>query len=145
MWTVYSDGACAKNPGPAGWGAVVIKESGEATSHSGYLGLGTNQVAELAGAIEGLELVPEGASVELVSDSQYVLKGLTEWRRGWESRNFVNSKGDPVANLELWKRLYRVADKRKVKTRWVRGHTGDKFNEMADILATTAVARGRKG
>lgn len=145
MWVVYSDGACAKNPGPAGWGAVVIAQGGEAQGFSGYLGHGTNQIAELSGAIEGLARVPEGASVELVSDSQYVLKGLTEWRRGWESRNFVNSKGDPVANLALWKRLYAVADKRKVATRWVRGHTGDRFNEMADALATTAVADGRRG
>jgi ribonuclease HI len=144
MWIVYSDGACSKNPGPAGWGAVVLPADGKPQSFSGFLGHGTNQIAELSGAIEGLANVPEGSEVELVSDSQYVLKGLAEWRAGWERRNFVNSKGDPVANQALWKRLYAVADKRKVHTRWVRGHNGDRFNEMADALATTAVAEGRK-
>ena len=102
---------------------------------NGYIGIGTNQIAELTGAIEGLSRVPEGAAVELVSDSQYVLKGLTEWRAGWERRGFRNSKNEAVANLALWKRLYQVADARKVTTRWVRGHNGDLFNEQADILA----------
>ena len=77
--------------------------------------------------------------VELVSDSQYVLKGLSEWRAGWERRGFRNSKNEPVANLDLWKRLFQVADQRKVKVRWVRGHNGDLLNERADALANEAL------
>ena len=139
-WTAYTDGACAPtNPGPAGWGAVVIAPDGDEVDHFGFIGLGTNQIAELTAAIEGLELVPRGAEVELVSDSQYVLKGLTEWRPGWERRGFRNSKGDPVANQALWKRLYAAADARRVSVRWVRGHNGDRCNEKADALANKAL------
>jgi ribonuclease HI len=105
-----------------------------------FICLGTNQIAELTAAIEGLTLVPAGAAVELVSDSQYVLKGLTEWRAGWERKGYRNSKGDPVANLALWKRLFAAADQRRVSVRWVRGHNGDRCNEKADALAMWAVA-----
>ena len=96
--------------------------------------------AELTAAIEGLSHVPSGAAVELVSDSQYVLKGLTEWRTGWERKNYRNSKGEPVANLALWKQLFAAADARRVSVRWVRGHTGDRCNEKADGLANKALA-----
>ncbi len=142
-WIAYTDGACApSNPGPAGWGAVLIAPDGVTeTDHYGFLGHGTNQIAELSAAIEGLERVPVGASVELVSDSQYVLKGLSEWRAGWERKGYRNSKGEPVANLALWKRLFAIADARKVATRWVRGHNGDPYNERADKLANTALQR----
>ncbi len=140
-WLAYTDGACApSNPGPAGWGAVLLPPSAQvATEHYGFIGPGTNQIAELTAAIEGLTRVPAGAAVELVSDSQYVLKGLSEWRMGWERKGYKNSKGDPVANLALWKRLFALADARKVTTRWVRGHNGDKYNERADVLANIAL------
>lgn len=105
----------------------------------GFIGPGTNQIAELTAAIEGLTLVPPGAAVELVSDSQYVLKGLSEWRAGWERKGYKNSKGEQVANLALWKRLFALADARKVSTRWVRGHNGDPYNERADALANQAL------
>ncbi|MGH8798481.1 MAG: ribonuclease H family protein [Caldimonas sp.] len=141
-WTAYTDGACApSNPGPAGWGAVVIAPDGVTeTDHYGYIGHGTNQIAELTAALEGLSRVPAGAAVELVSDSQYVLKGLSAWRAGWERKGFRNSKGEPVANLALWKQLFAVADARRVTTRWVRGHNGDPRNERADALANKALA-----
>jgi ribonuclease HI len=140
-WVVYADGACApSNPGPAGWGLVLIAPDGRSESdHFGFIGPGTNQIAELTAAIEGLSRVPAGAAVELVSDSQYVLKGLGEWRAGWERRGFRNAKGEPVANLGLWKRLFALADARRVSTRWVRGHNGDVYNERADALAGQAL------
>ena len=141
-WVAYTDGACApSNPGPAGWGCVLIAPDGKTESdHYGFIGPGTNQIAELTAALEGLERVPPGSVVELVSDSQYVLKGLTEWRAGWERKGFRNSKGEVVANLALWKELFAVADARKVTTRWVRGHNGDVYNERADALANKALA-----
>jgi ribonuclease HI len=107
-------------------------------------GKNTNQIAEITAAIEGLSRIPEGAAVELVSDSQYVLKGLSEWRAGWERKGWRNSKNEPVANLELWKRLFAVADARKVSTRWVRGHNGDVLNERADALANAALAHAAR-
>lgn len=141
-WVAYTDGACApSNPGPAGWGVVLIAADGATeTDHYGFIGPGTNQIAELTAALEGLSRVPVGAAVELVSDSQYVLKGLGEWRAGWERKGYRNSKGEPVANLALWKQLFAVADARKVTTRWVRGHNGDVYNERADALANKALA-----
>ena len=140
-WTAYTDGACAPtNPGPAAWGAVILGPDGQTAEQArGFIGHGTNQIAEITAAIEGLLRVPEGVVVELVSDSQYVLKGLSEWRAGWERRGFRNSKNEPVANLDLWKRLFQVADQRKVKVRWVRGHNGDLLNERADRLANQAL------
>jgi ribonuclease HI len=145
-WVAYTDGACApSNPGPSGWGAVLLPPGTTASQeHYGFIGPGTNQIAELTAALEGLKKVPEGAAVELVSDSQYVLKGISEWRAGWERKGFRNSKGEMVANLGLWKQLFAVVDARKVSTRWVRGHNGDVHNERADELANLAL-RVRSG
>ena len=138
-FVVYSDGGCKGNPGPAGWG-VVLLEAGEVKfAAGGYIGTQSNQIAELVAAIEGLSRVPEGAQVELVSDSQYTLKGLTEWRKGWERKGWTNSTGQPVANQEYWKKLFALADRRKVTTRWVKGHSGDMLNERCDALATKAI------
>ena len=140
-WVVYTDGACApSNPGPSAWGVVLHAPGGhDDAEHHGFIGQGTNQIAELTAAIEGLRRTPEGAVVELVCDSQYVLKGLSEWRTGWERRGFKNSKGEVIANLALWKRLFALADARKVATRWVRGHNGHAHNERADELANLAL------
>lgn len=144
MWIAYTDGGAApSNPGPAAWGAVIIAPDKIVKHHHGFIGHGTNQIAELTAAIEGLLLIPAGAKVELVSDSQYVLKGLTEWRKGWEKNGMRNSKKEIVANLELWQRLYHVADARKVTTRWVKGHSGNQYNEQADVLVGKALALAR--
>lgn len=140
FWAAYTDGACRGNPGPAAWGAVILGPEGRVVAEEcGFIGRATNQIAEIVAAIEGLSRVPLGAHVELVSDSQYVLKGLTEWRQGWERRQWRNSKNEPVANLELWQRLYGVADARQIRVRWVRGHNGDLLNERADRLANQAL------
>jgi ribonuclease HI len=142
--TVYTDGASKGNPGPSGWGVVLLDGGEVKFAGGGYIGDSiTNQVAEITAAIEGLSRVPEGARVELVSDSQYTLKGLTEWRAGWERKGWRTASGEPVKNLDLWKRLYALADKRKVTTRWVKGHNGDPLNERADDLANKAVASRR--
>ncbi|MHB1770593.1 MAG: ribonuclease H family protein [Acidimicrobiales bacterium] len=149
QWAVYSDGGCAPhNPGPAAWGALIETPTGETLERNGFIGHGTNQIAELTGAIEGLKVTPAGAEVLLVSDSQYVIKGLTEWRRGWERRGWRNSQGDPVANASLWRALFALADERRVQARWVRGHAGHPQNERADRLAGEALraeARGARG
>ena len=136
QYIVYSDGGCQGNPGPAGWGAVVIQPSGKYRAYYGFLGKGTNQIAEVAAAINGLKQTPPGCDVELVSDSQYMLKGLKEWRSGWERRGWKTAAGEPVKNKELFQKLYQLVDDRNVTTRWVKGHNGDKFNEIADALAS---------
>ena len=144
-WAAYTDGACAPtNPGPAAWGAVILDPEGAVQIQAkGFIGHGTNQIAEITAAIEGLARIPPGEPVELVSDSQYVLKGLSEWRAGWVRRNWRNARNEPVANRALWERLFEVADARRVSVRWVRGHAGDRFNEAADALANDALREAR--
>jgi ribonuclease HI len=142
LWRAITDGACApSNPGPAGWGAILVSPQGQRTEHYGFIGPGTNQIAELSAGIEALRRTPVGAQVELIADSQYLLKGLSEWRAGWERKGFRNSKGERVANLELWKTLFALADQRKVRTRWVKGHSGDPDNDRADALANLALEK----
>ena len=142
QWAVYSDGGCAPhNPGPAAWGALIETPTGETLEHNGFIGHGTNQIAELTGAIEGLKATPAGAAVLLVSDSQYVIKGITEWRRGWERRGWRNSQGDPVANASLWRALFALADERRVQARWVRGPTGSLAKRCAPRRAEREALR----
>lgn len=137
--TLYTDGGCHGNPGPAGWGAVAVQAGRVVLERNDFIGVATNQVAELTAAIKGLAATPVGAIVELISDSQYVLKGISEWRKGWAARGWVNAAGQPVANKVLWVALYAEVDKRSVTTRWVRGHSGNIFNERCDVLATEAI------
>lgn len=138
-FVVYSDGGCHGNPGPAGWGVVVLQGGRVVGVAGGFLGHQTNQIAELEAAIAGLTRTPAGSVVELVSDSQYVLKGISEWRKGWEARGWLNSNKQPVANKAIWQRLFALVDARKVKVRWVKGHTGDPHNERCDELARQAI------
>lgn len=144
VWIVHGDGGCDPNPGPCGYGVVVISPDGETIEDSGFIGRGTNNVAEITAAIRGLELTPVGARVLLHSDSQYTLNGLSKWRAGWQRRGWTTAKKEPVANKDLWLELYAVADKRYVEVRWIRGHSGNVFNERCDALAAEAIRSGRR-
>lgn len=136
VYTVYTDGACAPtNPGPCAWGAVLVADGQALEQRCNFLGHGTNNIAEITAALKGLLMTPPGAIVDLYSDSQYTLKGISEWRAGWERKNWITSDRKPVKNKELWISLFAEIDKRTVRTHWVRGHNGDKFNEVADGLA----------
>lgn len=139
---VYCDGACSGNGNrevcPGGWGAVLITV-GEPGAQLGQGGKAhtTNNKMELTAAIEALKQVPRSEPVLLRTDSQYVIKGATEWRAGWVKKGMRNSKGEPVANADLWKDLWAEVDARKVKFEWVKGHNGDPGNELADLLAVS--------
>ncbi len=143
---VYCDGACSgngvKETSPGGWGALVLTAQGR---HGGYAGSPhtTNNKMELTAAIEALKSLPPLAKVVLRSDSQYVIKGCTEWRAGWVRKGMKNSKGEPVANPDLWKELWAQVDARRVKFEWVKGHNGDAGNELADSLAVLG-AQGKR-
>lgn len=139
-FVVCTDGASKGNPGPAAWGVIVVDNGVEKFAGGGYLGVQTNNIAEMTAAIEGLLRTPEGAVVELITDSQYVQKGITEWRHGWERNNWKTSTKEPVKNKEHWVRLLALADKRKLSVTWVRGHSGHPMNERCDQLANKAVA-----
>jgi ribonuclease HI len=134
---IHCDGACSGNPGPCAWGLHIQRPNGTKESHSGFIGHGTNQVAELTAAIESLARTEPGSHVRLISDSQYVVKGLTEWLPAWKRRGWRTANGSPVANETLWRRLDDLASLRKVRAQWVKGHSGDPGNEAADALATS--------
>lgn len=135
---VYADGGCDPNPGPGGWGAVIAAPEGWVELCGGERGT-TNNRMELTAAIRALEHFPEGAAIEMRCDSQYVVKSVTEWMKGWKARGWRTATG-PVKNVDLMQRLDALASRRDVRWTWVRGHAGEDGNERADRLAT----RGRR-
>ena len=139
MYQAYSDGGCKGNPGPGGWGCVVDDPTGVRRENKGGDPLTTNNKMELPGAIEALRLIPPGATVRLMTDSQYVIKGITEWLPGWKRKGWRSTTG-PVKNKELWETLDAEVQKRSVQWEWVRGHTGHPENERCDELANEAIA-----
>ena len=130
---VYADGGCDPNPGPGGWGAVIQDPAGTIELHGGERAT-TNNRMELTAAIRALEHFPEGAQIEMRCDSQYVVKSVTEWMRGWKARGWRTATG-PVKNIDLMQRLDALAAARDVRWTWVRGHAGEAGNERADRLA----------
>ncbi|MDR7037483.1 ribonuclease HI [Methylobacterium sp. BE186] len=131
---VYADGGCDPNPGPGGWGVVIAAPEGAVELCGGEPGT-TNNRMELTAAIRALEQFPEGAPIEMRCDSQYVVKSVTEWMRGWKAKGWRTTTGE-VKNVDLMKRLDELANRRDVRWTWVRGHAGDPLNERADRLAT---------
>jgi ribonuclease HI len=141
--TVYTDGACRGNPGPGGWAWAVPG----GPFASGFDPATTNQRMEIMAALEALRtLTADGASdVDVVSDSTYVVKCFTDrWWQGWQRRNWMNSQKKPVANRDLWEPLIELAvsSESSVSWHWVKGHSGDRWNDRVDELATRAADRG---
>lgn len=137
---VYTDGACKGNPGPGGWG--VLLRSGDHTRELfGGEALTTNNRMELLAVIEALGALKRPCRVRLHVDSQYVLKGMTEWLAGWRARGWRTATGQPVKNQDLWQRLDALVQGsgHAIEWRWVRGHNGDAGNEQADALANRGV------
>ena len=136
--TIYTDGACKKNPGPGGWGCVLIYGDHEKTLFGGDLNT-TNNPMELMAPIEGLQALKDPCKVNLFTDSKYVKDGISSWIHGWKKRNWRKSDGKPVINDDLWKRLDTAREKHEVEWHWVKGHSGDHYNEIADQLANQGV------
>ena len=140
---IYTDGACKGNPGPGGWG--VLLRSGDGTEKElfgGELGT-TNNRMEMMAVIEALAALKRPCSVVLHIDSQYVLKGMTEWLRGWKAKGWKTASKQPVKNVELWQRLDALVSNagHRIDWRWVKGHAGDPGNERADALANLGVEK----
>lgn len=141
---IYTDGACQGNPGPGGWGAVLLykdhrKEIKGGEAHT------TNNRMELMAAIQALESLKKPSEVYLFSDSQYVKQGITTWIHNWKKNGWRNSQREPVKNIDLWQRLDIITSFHKVVFHWVKGHAGDPENERADQLAREGVpARNEK-
>ena len=134
---VWTDGGCKPNPGPGGWGAILLFR-GHERELSGAEPASTNNRMELTAAAAALEALTRPCLVAVHTDSEYVRNGITRWHAGWVRRNWRNAAGDPVANMDLWRRLLAAAAPHEVAWHWVRGHSGDPMNERADKLATAA-------
>ena len=139
---VWTDGACQGNPGPGGWAAVLVDDAGaELDERSGGSPQTTNNIMEMTAALEGMRALPEGSSVVLVTDSRYLLDGMTSWMAGWKQRGWKTAGGDPVKNKQLWLDLEAEAARHaSVRWHWVKGHVGNALNERADELALAAAA-----
>jgi ribonuclease HI len=131
---IYTDGACSQNPGPGGWGAILIfgKHRKEL---SGGEALTTNNRMELTAAIAALEALKRPARVELHTDSEYVRNGISQWLPGWKRRGWRTAANEPVKNLDLWRRLDSAQARHQVRWHWLKGHAGHAENERADQLA----------
>ncbi|MCI5044570.1 MAG: ribonuclease HI [Aquisalinus sp.] len=131
---IYTDGACSGNPGPGGWG-VLIQRGQEEEELCGGEPETTNNRMEMMAAIKALEHMPAGEAVTLHTDSTYVMKGITEWIKGWKAKGWKNSQKKPVKNKDLWLVLDELVGTRQVNWQWVKGHAGNEGNERADALA----------
>ena len=131
---IYTDGACRGNPGPGGWGAILISGAREREMCGGDLAT-TNNRMELMAAIQALEALKMPCKVELHTDSQYVKTGISEWVSGWKARGWKTAAKAPVKNEDLWRRLDEARSRHTVDWRWVKGHNGHPLNERADGLA----------
>lgn len=138
MITIYTDGSSRGNPGPGGWAAIImdevrVVELGGRENHT------TNNRMELMGAIKALEyagkLSPE--KIELYTDSEYVMKGITLWISGWQKRNWRTAANKPVLNQDLWQELLKVSEGKEIEWKYVAGHAGHEFNERCDVMATS--------
>jgi ribonuclease HI len=139
---IYTDGACSGNPGPGGWGAVLIYGEKRKEICGGDLAT-TNNRMELMGAIQALEALTKPCKVELHTDSQYVQKGIHEWIHSWKKRGWLTADKKPVKNDDLWKRLDTARLRHEVDWRWVKGHAGHELNELADELARRGLQETR--
>ncbi len=135
---IYTDGACKGNPGPGGWGALLVAGKHRKEMFGGEANT-TNNRMELLAVIRALEALNKPCSVVLHTDSQYVQKGISEWIHGWKARGWKTAAKAPVKNADLWQILDELASGHELHWRWVKGHAGDPGNERADALANLGV------
>jgi len=131
---IYTDGACSGNPGPGGWSAIIVGDDGEIELCGGESDT-TNNRMELFGPINALKKIPEESEIEIFTDSSYVKNGITSWIKNWEKNGWKTSSKGPVKNKDLWIELQNQIKRHNVTWRWVKGHSGDHYNERADELA----------
>jgi ribonuclease HI len=139
MFVVYTDGACRGNPGPGGYGAIILDDGVLLKEFSGGSKKTTNNRMEMAAAIIALRSLPEEADVIVFSDSKYVVDGITKWIKGWQNNNWVTKSKSEVKNKDLWIKLLMASANKKVEWRWVKGHAGNSKNERCDQLAKAAI------
>ena len=138
--TIYTDGACKGNPGPGGWGALMIAGDNRRELCGGELAT-TNNRMELTAAIEALRALKRPTRVRLFTDSKYVMQGIETWIHGWKKNGWRTSDKKPVKNMDLWQVLDALAAQQQVEWRWVKGHSGDPGNERADALSNDGIPK----
>jgi len=141
---LYTDGACSGNPGPGGWGALMLYKGNEKELCGGEPAT-TNNRMELMAAIQGLESLNRGVRVRVHTDSTYVKDGITKWIHGWKKNGWKNAQKKPVKNAELWQRLETAIERHEVSWHWVKGHSDHPENDRADALARQGMAPYRSG
>ena len=135
---MYTDGACRGNPGPGGWGALITFEGSSKEMFGGKLDSTNNQM-ELSAAIEGLAALKEPCTVDLFTDSKYVMDGITQWIHNWKKNSWRTAAKKDVKNKELWQKLDELINFHQVQWHWVKGHSGHRENEIADELANQGI------
>lgn len=138
---IYTDGACDPNPGPGGYGAVLI-EAGRRVELSGGFRLTTNNRMELTAAIKGLEAIKSASRVIVYSDSRYLVEAMTSgWVQRWKANNWMRNRREKALNVDLWQKLLTLCKKHQVEFRWVRGHAGNRENERCDWMSYNALKK----
>jgi ribonuclease HI len=141
---IFADGACSGNPGIGGFGAI-LRSGGKCSELSGCEKLTTNNRMEMMAVISALEALKRPCRVRITTDSNYIVKGMTEWIRGWIKNNWKNSQKKDVLNRDLWERILKVADGHEIEWEWIKGHNGHYENERCDFLAREAIVKHRMG
>jgi len=132
---IYTDGACSGNPGKGGWAAIILDSNLGQSSISGSESNTTNNRMELMAPIMALKKIGKKSEVIIYTDSKYVKNGITDWIKKWKFNNWKNSNKKPVKNKDLWIKLDNSCQKHKVDWKWVKAHSGNKFNNLVDELA----------
>jgi len=140
---IYTDGACRGNPGPGGWGAVLIYNDLQ-KEIKGFSSQTTNNIMELEAVINSLKALKKICSITITTDSNYVKMGITDWIKSWEKNNWKTANKKPVKNKAQWQTLKKLSAKHEISWKWVKGHSGHPQNERADQLANEAIDEAQK-
>ena len=139
MITIYTDGACSGNPGPGGWGAIIIDDKKNQINLSGKEKLTTNNRMELTAPIMALKKIKKNSEVIIYTDSIYLKNGITIWIKNWKNNGWKSANKKPVKNKDLWVALNNLTENKLIVWKWVKAHAGNRLNELADKLATEAI------
>jgi len=138
-YVIYTDGACSGNPGPGGWGAVILDEEKNETNISGEEKSTTNNRMELVAPIMALRKIKKASKIIIYTDSTYLKNGITTWIKNWEKNGWKSANKKPIKNKDLWVTLNELSKEHVIDWKWVKAHTGNKYNEIADKLASEAI------
>tara|TARA_B110000967_G_scaffold24773_1_gene22775 strand:- start:1105 stop:1533 length:429 start_codon:yes stop_codon:yes gene_type:complete len=138
-YVIYTDGACSGNPGPGGWGIVILDEKNNETNISGGEKFTTNNRMELMAPIMALRKIKKASKIIIYTDSTYLKNGITIWIKNWEKNGWISTNKKPVKNRDLWVTLSKLSKDKIIDWKWVKAHAGNKYNEIADRLATEAI------